>query len=346
MLSVREIRFGAKGDGRADDTAALQAAIDAVSGSGGTVRVPKGTYLVDALVSVRLKSRMTLRLEPGAVLKALPNASAHSAVLLVAGAEDAKVQGGTILGERDAHTGQGGEWGHGLVVKDSRRIAVEGVTAVACWGDGFYVSGSADVFLSRVTADRNRRQGLSITSVKGMVVEDSTFRNTGGTLPEDGLDIEPNPGETVEGVRILRCRFQDNGGFGVEVGVPLSYAGRAWIRGVTVEDCTILGSGRGTLSRSPRAGLEASNTTGHRFVRNTLRGNGLGILLRNGADRFEVRDNLVEANLGDGIVQYLCKDNTLAGNRVFRNRGHGIDSPSSSGAKLENNEVAGNGQVP
>lgn len=39
--------FGAKGDGVADDTAAIQAAIDA-GATGGYVRAPAGTYLLSA----------------------------------------------------------------------------------------------------------------------------------------------------------------------------------------------------------------------------------------------------------------------------------------------------------
>ena len=39
---------GAKGDGETDDTAAIQAAIDEVGGTDGTVLVPKGAYMVDA----------------------------------------------------------------------------------------------------------------------------------------------------------------------------------------------------------------------------------------------------------------------------------------------------------
>jgi polygalacturonase len=42
-------RQGRKGDGETDDTAAIQAAIDEVGGTGGTVLVPKGTYMVDAV---------------------------------------------------------------------------------------------------------------------------------------------------------------------------------------------------------------------------------------------------------------------------------------------------------
>jgi polygalacturonase len=70
---------GAKGDGREDDTAAIQAAIDEIAGTGGTVVVPKGTYMVDAVGKGRLAlaSNMTLKMSKGATLKAIPNSSRH-----------------------------------------------------------------------------------------------------------------------------------------------------------------------------------------------------------------------------------------------------------------------------
>ncbi len=62
-LNVRD--FGAVGDGAADDTAAIQNTIHACP-PGGRVLVPKGIYAIRPLV---LKSRMTLELKEGAVLR-------------------------------------------------------------------------------------------------------------------------------------------------------------------------------------------------------------------------------------------------------------------------------------
>jgi polygalacturonase len=63
---VRE--FGAKGDGKTLDTAALQAALDACAkAGGGTVRLSAGTYLSRPIT---LGNKTTLLLEEGATLKA------------------------------------------------------------------------------------------------------------------------------------------------------------------------------------------------------------------------------------------------------------------------------------
>ena len=46
VLNVRD--KGARGDGSSDDTVSIQAAIDEIAGTHGTVLVPDGTYLVNA----------------------------------------------------------------------------------------------------------------------------------------------------------------------------------------------------------------------------------------------------------------------------------------------------------
>lgn len=64
IFNIRD--FGAKGDGIAIDTAAINRAIDAAaSGGGGSVVFPAGTYLS---YSIHLKSQVTLFLENGSVI--------------------------------------------------------------------------------------------------------------------------------------------------------------------------------------------------------------------------------------------------------------------------------------
>ena len=65
--SVRD--YGARSDGKTNDTAAIQAAIDAAA-SGGVVLFPPGDYVSGTL---RLRSRLVLRLAAGATLIASPD---------------------------------------------------------------------------------------------------------------------------------------------------------------------------------------------------------------------------------------------------------------------------------
>src|SRR5579862_8056141 len=65
-LNVRDL--GAAGDGRSNDRATLQKAVDLCAGSGGgEVLVPPGTYLTG---EIDLKSGVTLVLSAGATLQA------------------------------------------------------------------------------------------------------------------------------------------------------------------------------------------------------------------------------------------------------------------------------------
>jgi Pectate lyase superfamily protein len=218
-LVVNVKQKGAMGDGQTDDTAAIQAAIDEIAGTGGTVLVPKGTYMVDPVGKnhLALKSDMTLKLSKEATLKAIPNDADKYSILSISGVSNVTVSGGTLEGDRQEHTGKSGTWGFGIRIDhDASHITISGLTAKNMWGDGFYVQGATDVKFCTVLADNNRRQGMSIIAAEGLVVTHSVFRNTRGTRPGAGIDFEPDGAEeTVSNVRIENSQFLDNEGPGV-----------------------------------------------------------------------------------------------------------------------------------
>jgi parallel beta-helix repeat protein len=292
--------------------------VDFVAGSGGTLEFPAGTYMVNAVTSIQVAGGMTLQLAAGAVLKAIPNAAQNYSILTVGPAEGVNILGGTVQGDYGTpvtHTGTGGEWGMGITLAGARNVLVMGVTARDCWGDGFYVgAGCAGAAFCSVTAVHNRRNGLTLTSADSVTVLNSAFQDSGGTLPEDGLDIEPNQGETVSQVVIAGCTFSGNAGDGIEDGVDLDLTGSAFVTGVTIEGNTLTGNGAGTLDALPRNGIEISNCSGQTVTGNVVTGTtGNGIQLRDGATGITVTGNTVEDNSLNGILV------TSGGNAVSAN---------------------------
>ena len=97
--------YGAKGDGRTDDTAAFLKAIDALGPRGGQVEVPAGEYLVGEL---HLKPGVLLQGEPGfgfrrysegSTLKLRPDSTSR-ALIDLAGAYGAGVRDLALVGSR------------------------------------------------------------------------------------------------------------------------------------------------------------------------------------------------------------------------------------------------------
>lgn len=97
--------YGAVGNGKTKDTAALQRAIDACAETGGVVRLANGTFLTGPIL---LKSHITLEVDKGATLLGSPDAEDYPPVDMVnphtpqplissLDAEDITITGGGVI---------------------------------------------------------------------------------------------------------------------------------------------------------------------------------------------------------------------------------------------------------
>lgn len=223
VVDVRE--FGATGDGTTDDTAAIQEALD----EGGVIWFPQGDYLIDGVSptggmgGLQVRSDSHLYFDPRSTLRAMPTDSPRYAVLHLRNVENVTIDNATLVGERDEHSGEEGEWGMGLLIYSGRDIIVRNSFFSDFWGDGIYIGQqveregpSRDIRLENVVCDNNRRQGMSVISVDGLFVRDSTFKNTGGTAPQAGIDFEPNQSyEVIDNIFISGLRTSNNQGSGI-----------------------------------------------------------------------------------------------------------------------------------
>ena len=169
--------YGALGDDKTDDTKLLQAALSAAgSAGGGTVVVPKGTYLSGPIV---MSSGTRLELGAGATLKMLPMASygTVTAFITANNAHDIALTGaGTI-------EGQGQDWWNALTAtpslkrpqqvsfSNSTRVLIRGVRFQNSPEEHIWVKGDTDVTVTGIT--------ISTLAVKGQHIPNNT----------DGVDI-------------------------------------------------------------------------------------------------------------------------------------------------------------
>ena len=223
MLNVRD--FGAKGDSTTDDTAAIQAALDAASTRGiSAVLFPTGTYKVSAttadnnfFAALTVHSGQRLLFD-AATLQLTANGYDFYAVLNIHNVNNVTVEGGlTIIGDRESHTATTGESGHGIRIVNSHNVHVSDVDIRYTWGDGVCVGGngtmaeiSQNVTLERIRTYKCSRNGLSIIEADGVVVRDCDFTYTDRTNPQYGIDIEPNLG-TSTNILIENVRMLNNG---------------------------------------------------------------------------------------------------------------------------------------
>ena len=177
------------------------------------------------------------------------------------------------------------EWRHAVRLHGVRNVVIRDLTIRASGGDGIYVGAGEDggpcenVVVRNVFCDDNNRQGISVVSARGLLIEDCVLANTSGLPPQAGIDIEPNkPDQCLVDCVVRRCLMANNSGDGIEIYLPYMNADSEPIS-VTIEDCLSIWNGRNGLSHLIENG-DGRSVAGELTIRNcTLRNNRFGFEL-------------------------------------------------------------------
>ena len=236
--SVNVHQFGAKGDGKTDDSNAINLALSSkaynisfIKGNTYMVRgyeegQPEGsTTGLIGTTGLIIPSNKNVDLNESTI-KCITNSRQNYNIFTIAEKENIILKNGTIIGDRATHTGATGEWGYGVAIKSSTNITLDNLKISECWGDGINLNnnGNGSILNKNITinnciCDSNRRQGMSIENGDIINVINSQFNNTGNnnlhTAPSAGCDVEPGSYQNVKNVLFDNCSFYSNYGAGL-----------------------------------------------------------------------------------------------------------------------------------
>jgi parallel beta-helix repeat protein len=341
------VLVGAMGDGLSDDTAPIRTIINAGYKK---LIIPDGTYFIDGEIGISLKDNMNVILSPNATLIVKPTSADAYTIFDITNVANVTLTGGILEGERDQHIGSTGESGFGIQIKGSTNINIVGVSASNFWGDGFYVGSSVtngeskNVNIIRCNADNNRRQGLSIVACDGGLVLGGEYKNTNGTAPQSGIDLEPNGDYVVQNIKVVGARLLNNSGYGLQCSGKQN----------EIIGCKSIGNiGGYYLSKDDNliSESEAISNTGdgifivsclaNRIVNNIIKGCVNGVTMQSSANENIVANNIIKDNTGYGVKVDRSKNNKIS-NNSFKNNVAGVYMTGLTGQLCTGNDINDN----
>lgn len=229
------MQFGAKGDGAADDTIPVQAAIDAMKGRLVVADSGKTFYCAGITLGDTSYNNTTIRFDGTLLMKPDAGASTFGGAwvgVLVKDASGVTLVTPKINGNRTNMTAR--EQIICIGVAGASNLTITDPVFTETRGDCIYI-GQSSWTASSTTSSNIRigkilhtnsavdgRNTVSVISVTGLYIESCMARNSGGTIngviEPGGIDIEPDQGyETCNDIYIGPCDITTGGNSGLGI---------------------------------------------------------------------------------------------------------------------------------
>lgn len=244
-VKVRD--FGARGDGRADDTAAFQAAHDSLAG-GGIIEVDPGTYRVSR---VDIANRdIQIVLAEGATLRKLGDAGVEArGIFVIENLQNANfvLRGGHVdlNGEGPMGIGQPGRLRN--IYAPLTIPAVKAISGPA--NAAIYALRSTHISVIGTSIENSAESGVLLRNCSDTLVDGCSFRNLAAygvewSMVSINADNGRGPMPDRSRNHVRNCRFEDLDDYGLGsgngVGVGGGGSGAGWVRDYSITDCTFL----------------------------------------------------------------------------------------------------------
>ncbi|MCQ6956552.1 hypothetical protein [Mucilaginibacter aquariorum] len=213
-------------DGSRDYTSYIQAAINKYA----DVTFPAFPIMVNNTGIIIPSNRKVSFLTGGKIIQKPTSATNYNAIRIYK-ATNVTLNNPVVVGDRYKHLGSTGEWGQGITIYGSSNITINAPIVSNCWGDGIYLGATdkitnRNIIINNANCTYNRRNGISVTSVIGLILEAPYCAYSNGISPYAGIDIEPSYyTDEIQNVTINNARTEYNPGYGIQAGFRSLFGG-------------------------------------------------------------------------------------------------------------------------
>ncbi|MGO9012840.1 MAG: glycoside hydrolase family 28 protein [Bryobacteraceae bacterium] len=214
--------YGAKGDGKTLDTAAISQAVEAAAAAGGgTVHFPSGTYVTG---SIHLRSNLTLQFEPGTTLEASADPTAydaaepnqwdkfqdfghshfHNSLIWGEGLENVSIEGPGLISGKALVRERGAAGDKAIALKLCRKVTLRDFSILSGGHFGVLATGVDNLTIDNVTIDTNR-DGIDVDSCRNVRISNLSVNSPN----DDAIVIKGTHtlgfARATENVTIVNC---------------------------------------------------------------------------------------------------------------------------------------------